>query len=381
MKRFDPGRRHERGQIIVLFALASAAMLMVAGLVIDGGFALAQRRASQNAADLAALAGARVIASFVARDTVNGTDANVRAAIDRTLAANGAPPITYGAPDGPAYFDFGGNFLGYVGTGTIPAGTIAVRVSSSRSWQPFFLGIIGVASWDAGATATARGGFRAGGPPPGNLLPIGVSEATYNNSPICPAGTPTEDCTVVDLTEDSGQTGGREVRGIPGGFGWLKFGCGDWTDLHGNPFGLGQNTDGTGCENNKPFLEGQWGNLGADPPVMPRTYGCCSEVGLPGSGDKIGSLPGNKAAVDNDTPGVAYYINNEVIGFVPIYRDRFEQGQNGYYHIIGYAGFQLVYVKGAREIRGILRQVIFPGPVTPHAPGFAGSPLAVQLLY
>jgi hypothetical protein len=379
MKRLDPGRRHEHGQIIVLFALAAAAMLMVAGLVIDGGFALAQRRASQNAADLAALAGARVIASFVIGDTANGSDANVRTAIDRTLAANGAPPITYGAPDGPAYFDYEGNWLGYVGTGTIPARAAAVRVSTSRSWQPFFLGLIGVASWDTGAVATARGGWAAGPPPPGNLLPIGVSEATYNTMPVCPAGVPAADCQVVDLTEESGATGGGHLPGLPGGFGWLKFGCGDWTDIDGNRFGLGQNS--LGCENNKPFLEGQWGNLGADPPVMPRTYGCCTEVGLPGSGDKIGSLPGNKASLDNDTPGVAYYIDNEVIGFVPIYRARFEQGQNGYFHIIGYAGFQIVNVKGAREIQGILRQVIFPGPVNVNSPGFTGANLGVQLVY
>lgn len=379
MKRFDPGRRHERGQIIVLFALTATAMLMIAGLVIDGGYALAQRRASQNAADMAALAGARVLASFVAGDTVNGSDANVRTSIDRTLAANGAPPATYGATGSPAYFDINGNWLGFVGTGTVPAGAIAVRVETARSWQPFFLGLIGVASWDAGATATARGGFRAGGPPGGNLLPIGVSEATYNSSPICPAGTPTAECTVVNLTEEGGNTGGGHLPGLPGGFGWLKFGCGNETDLHGNPFGLGQN--GLGCENNKPFLEGQWGDLSANPPVMPKTYGCCTEVGLPGSGDKIGSLVGVKAAVDNDTPGVAYYINNGVIGFVPIYRARFEQGQNGYFHIIGYAGFQLVNVKGAKDIQGILRQIIFPGPVVGTSPGFAGALLAVQLVY
>jgi hypothetical protein len=379
MKRFDPGRRQERGQIIVLFALASAAMLMVAGFVIDGGFALAQRRASQNAADLAALAGAQVIASFVARDTVNGTDANVRAAIDRTLAANGAPPITYGAPDGPAYFDFGGNFLGYVGTGTIPAGTTAVRVSSSRSWRPFFLGLIGVTSWDAGATAAARGGYSPGVPPGGNLLPIGVSVQTYESFPICLAGTPAAQCTVVDLTEDAGNTGGGHLPGLPGGFGWLKFGCADERDIHGNPFGLGQNN--LGCENNTPFLLSQWGDLSADPPVRPDSYGCCTQVGLPGSGDKIGSLPGNKAAVKSSTPGVAYYINNEVIAFVPIYRERFEQGANGYFHIIGFAGFQLVHVHGAKDIQGILRQVIFPGPVTGTSPGFPGAPLSVQLVY
>ena len=377
MQRSTLRRRRQRGQMIVLFALASTAMLLVVGLVIDGGYALAQRRASQNTADLAALAGARVLASFVSGDGVNGTDANVRTSIDRTLAANDAPPVTYGAPNGPRYVAMSGALLGYVGTGSIPSGAVGVQVGTARSWRPYFLGLIGVDSWSAGATATARGGYRAGGPPAGNLLPIGVSKATYETFATCPAGTPTAQCTVVDLTEDSGNTGGH-LPGLPGGFGWLSFGCGDETDINGNPFGLGQND--LGCDSDKPFLEGEWGDLSADPPVMPNTYGCCTEVGLPGSGDNIGSLPGNKAALTNSTPGVAYYIDNGVIGFVPIYDYRYEQGSNGYYHIIGYAGFQITNVKGAKEIQGILRQVIFPGPVTTTSPGFAGAPLAVQLI-
>ena len=101
---------------------------------------------------------------------------------------------------------------------------------------------------------------------------------------------------------------------------------------------------------------------------MPKTYGCCTEVGQPGSGDDIGSLPGNKAALTDSTPGVAYYINNGIIGFVPIYDYRYEQGSNGYFHIIGYAGFQIVHVKGAKEIQGILRQVIFPARSRRHRP-------------
>ncbi len=363
--------RRQRGQLIVVFALASSVMLLVAGLVIDGGYALAQRRSSQNTADLAALAGARVLASFVSGDAVNGTDANVVVSIDRTLAVNGAQPMTYGAPDGPRYVDIGGALLGYVGTGTIPSGAVGVQVASSRTWRPYFLGLIGVDSWSAGATATARGGYRAGGPPAGNLLPIGVSKATYDGSPVCPAGTPTAACTVVDLTEGT--------LNVPGGFGWLKFGCGNDKDKNGNPFGLGQSS--AGCGNNKGFLVGEWGDLSADPPVMPNSYGCCTAVGLPGSGDDIGSLPGNKASVNDGDPGVAYYVDNGVIGFVPIWDWADGNGSNGYYHIIGFAGFQLVHVKGSKEIQGILRQVIFPGPITTTSPGFAGAPLAVQLIH
>ena len=55
----------------------STAIILFAGLTIDGGYAFAQRRGSQNASDFAALAGARVIAEWVGGDTTNGTDANV----------------------------------------------------------------------------------------------------------------------------------------------------------------------------------------------------------------------------------------------------------------------------------------------------------------
>ena len=49
----------ERGQILVLFALALVAIIGMVGLVLDGGSAFAQRRVEQNAADVAALAAAQ----------------------------------------------------------------------------------------------------------------------------------------------------------------------------------------------------------------------------------------------------------------------------------------------------------------------------------
>lgn len=369
--RTTASRRHQRGQMLVLFALSLPVVLLMAGLVIDGGYAFAQRRVAQNTADLSALAAARVMAQFVSGDTTNGTDANVKLAIDKTVAANNGVPVTYGAPNGPQYVSMSGSILGYVGSGSIPAGAVGVSIGTSKSWTPFFLGLVGVHNWSASATATARGGYRVGGPPAGNLLPIGVSEQTYttaaNKGQVCPAGTPTANCTVVDLT-----TG---ILNMPGGFGWLKFGCGNSTDDNGNPFGLGQNSNG--CGNNAGFLNGEWGN---PPTVPPLSYGCCTAIGLPGSGDDIGSLPGDKADTTNSTPGVAYYETNQLIGFVPIWNSHGGTGQNAYYHIIGYAGFQITNVKGSKEIQGILRQIIFPGPVGTNGPGFAGAPLAIELI-
>ena len=44
--------------MLVLFTLALVAIIAMVGLILDGGGAFAQRRGQQNAADLAALAGA-----------------------------------------------------------------------------------------------------------------------------------------------------------------------------------------------------------------------------------------------------------------------------------------------------------------------------------
>jgi len=77
----QPGRVH-RGQTLVLFALAQLVLLSALGLAIDGGFLYVQRRAMQNAADAAAMAGAQAI-------SLNQTDTAVTAAVIAAAARNG----------------------------------------------------------------------------------------------------------------------------------------------------------------------------------------------------------------------------------------------------------------------------------------------------
>jgi uncharacterized membrane protein len=54
-------RQQERGQVLVLFAGGVVVLLTVAALAFDVGMMLLERRDEQNAADAAALAGARYI--------------------------------------------------------------------------------------------------------------------------------------------------------------------------------------------------------------------------------------------------------------------------------------------------------------------------------
>jgi hypothetical protein len=352
-----PIRRSDRpsGQIVVMFAIVLAVVVLSVGLVIDGGYALVQRRASQNASDFAAIAGARIIAENVVGNTTDGTDANVQAAITNAVQVNGGRPVTFGSPNGPRYVDANGGLLGYVGTGAIPATAVGVHVQSDRSWTPYFLGIIGMSNWTASAEATAKGGYAAGGPPPGTLFPAGISTSFFQTYPYCSgpiSGNPGNACHPVHLTPGN--------LNVPGGFGWLKYGC---------DYGLGQGSNG-GCDDNAPFLQGEMG-----PPS--NSYGCCSAVNAPGSDpDRVGSLPGNKVSVDCD-----YYINNQITVTVPIWDVAGGTGSNAWYHIVGFAGFQLTACSGGKDIEGVWRKAFFLGPTTstPSNPGVPQA-AAVQLV-
>jgi hypothetical protein len=349
MDRSRSGPR--RGQSLVLFVLSLTAILLMVGVVIDGGYGLSQRRDAQNAADFAALDGARIIAEHVSGDTVNGTDANVQGAIARTALANGADPIVFGAPDGPAYVDTSGNIVGYVGDGTIPATAVGVRVGASRTWRPFFLGIVGVDSWSASASATAKGGYADGAP--GGVFPAGVAEAFFNGRQTCSgpvSSDPSSPCYPAHLTPGS--------LNVPGGFGWLKFGC--------DGYGLGQGSAG-GCSTAKTFLQTEIGPPG-------NSFGCCTATGLPGSADLIGSLPGNKVSAD-----CSYYIDHQSIVIVAVWDYADGTGSNAYYHIVGFTGWQITNCDGGKDLEGVWRQPFFIGPTT-TTPGFAGQALAVQLV-
>jgi hypothetical protein len=344
--------------MIALFALTSTVIILAVGLVIDGGYALAQRRGSQNASDFAALAGARVVAEWVGGDTTNGTDANVQAAITNSITANAGTPITFGSPNGPIYVKTDGTpngFVGKIAGGAIPAGTAGVSVSSSRSWTPFFLGIIGVNNWTASTVATAKGGYSLAGPP-GDVFPAGVSQATYQTSALCSGDVGSSAaCQPVHLTSGT--------LNVPGGFGWLKFGAA------GKCTGFGLGMINAGCDNSKPFLQSEIG-----PPS--NSYGCCTAVTHGAAPtDRIGSLPGNKASAD-----CSYYINNDIQITVPIWDVAGGQGANAWYHIVGFGGMQLTACDGGKDIQGVLRQLFFPGPTTTTVQP-TGTALGVELVH
>jgi uncharacterized membrane protein len=72
----------EDGQALIQFAFVVVGILVVAGLSIDGGYVYSQRRVMQNAADAAALAGARELCLM-------GTETAATAKANLLLIANG----------------------------------------------------------------------------------------------------------------------------------------------------------------------------------------------------------------------------------------------------------------------------------------------------
>jgi hypothetical protein len=345
-------KRCEQGQVIALFALIFTLLVVMVGLVIDGGYAFAMRREAQNAADFASLAGARIVAERIGGDTLNGTDANVVAAIQSAVTANNAATVTFGGSEGPRYVDVNGNVLDHVGEGVIPATAVGVRVNATRSWRTFFIGIAGFSNWSATATATARGGYFAGDP--GGIFPAGIAEAFFNNRQTCSgplSGDVNSPCHPQQFSPGD--------LNVPGGFGWLKLGC--------DGYGLGQDPPESsgGCRTNEGFLQEE---------IDGNSFGCCTRVGLPGSLDRIGSLPGNKTAAD-----CTALINGGKMVNIAVWDVAGGTGSNAWYHIVGYTGFQITDCDGGKHLSGVWRQPFFLGPTT-TTPGFAGQGLAVELV-
>jgi Flp pilus assembly protein TadG len=328
--------RSTGGQTLVLFSLVLVVIILVVGLVVDGGYALSQRRGAQNAADFAAIAGTRVVQSA-------GTDANAVIAIEAALAANGARVANGSKKLYTAQYvdNTGGIVAGAVGTfgsGSVPSTARGVEVDASRTWTPYFLGVIGVTSWSAGASGVARSpGVDVGS----GVFPFAINKLTFDHG-TCPKGkkagsTSDPGCTIFDLT-----TGNLNLSG---GFGWLKFGC-------DTSFGLGQN--GGNCANSKGSLDTEWGAL---PTTLPNTFGCCTSVSGSKGSNLIGSLPGNKASVNDSQPSINFYETNQLAGWVPVFDTTNGNGSGGTYHIVGYAALEITHIKGSKDIQGVLRYV------------------------
>ena len=133
----------ERGQALTFMALAMVALMGSMALAMDGSNAYAQRRRMQNAADAAALAGARAHAT-------GGDGQAVQAAIYEYAELNGADLAT---PDSVSwsYSDEGEEHVGVV-------------VTTTATFPTSFARVIGYSSLSVRASAEAEIGQSAAGP-------------------------------------------------------------------------------------------------------------------------------------------------------------------------------------------------------------------------
>lgn len=158
--------RNERGQVLVIVAVAMVAIVAMVGLVVDGGYAWGKQRDTQNAADAAAEAGAVVLAQRLAGVVPAKTDADVAAAVLLAGSENNISP-----PDA-WYTDIYGNLLddtgaitanradaAKVGSGAIPPNAAGVEAIGSQTFDTFLVRVIGFDQLTATAPATAVAGY------------------------------------------------------------------------------------------------------------------------------------------------------------------------------------------------------------------------------
>jgi len=80
--------RRQRGQIIVVVALAMVIVLGMVAIALDGSFGLVQERRDQNGADFATLAGAQELRSWCLKGTALPSDNQVFTAINNVVQLN-----------------------------------------------------------------------------------------------------------------------------------------------------------------------------------------------------------------------------------------------------------------------------------------------------
>ena len=365
---------HSRGQLLVVFALSLVVIILAVGLVIDGGNAWSQRRSAQNLADFAALAGTKVVsANFSAPGTQ--TNATVKSAVEAALSANGLATTALGTDYAASYVNNSGALVsGYGPSGAIPSGVVGVQVSPSKSFKTYFLGVVGITSFTASATATARTGFYPGtyGGPGGNLVPVGVNLATITGTTECPpgavVGSATPGCTPLALTQ------GDTVA--PGQFQWLSW-------------------DGTG---NTPYLCSILG-----PPANSPVYTVPANGYINISGNTGVSNSSCVRGQASPLEGINGWVSLQTTILVPIISPGpgpcpagcfangtpyppsvVGNGANATYNIIGFAGFELTGCSNPciKNLQGVFRQAFFLGPTggTSGTPPTPGGNLGIQLI-
>jgi Flp pilus assembly protein TadG len=278
--------------VLVIVAGGAITLLLIMGLVLDGGVALFNRRDAQNTSDVMALAGTKFVADVHQNKT--RVDLSVFDALTRSAAANdcvstGAVPCTW-----QAFFQVS-SATGPVDSteirspaDAVPLNALGVRVGVRRRPGTFVVGLAGIKSWDVNTQATAVATV-PGSAPAGQLLPIALKDDGTSGTSYQPGQ-------VVDLTD------GKDT---PGGFGYIS-----WTGSN-DPNALANSL----CAPDNPAFS------------LPHDF-----TGDPGKSNSSGV----RACLDQwiNPPGQTILI--------PIYSVVTGPGNNAVYHIVAVAQFVIV---------------------------------------
>ncbi len=309
--------KHEKGQAIIILAIALVVLLAFAALAIDAGNAYTKQREVQNAADAAALAGARqlVIECSKLGQNPGPTAANLSypqpagqpgsGQIDQMVSAN-----SEGAVMQAYYLNSAGQRLGPIDPSLpVPCScalganrATGVEVVVNNSTPSFLAGIIGQPTIAVHAAAKARYGTV-------ETVASGLYPFTRRNIPI-------EKNQLMTLRIlDNADT-------LPGNFGWLT-----WD---------GQNNVPALCVSLTPPGNSQiYYNPGTPPSWTPNYNDHVINVG-----DWVQGAPGNMNA-NCVRSWLDWHIANKTPMVIPLYDDVAGQGSHGNYRVASFAAFEL----------------------------------------
>jgi Flp pilus assembly protein TadG len=298
--------RNEKGQAIVILAIAMVMLLLFAALAIDGGNLFVVKRQTQNASDAGSLAGARQLVLECAKLGMNPgpNESNIRNQVLRMASANnpGSTAKVY-------YVDANGQRLSQneVGTlGVVPCScgnrAMGIEVVVHGSAPAFIAGLIGRTKLEADSTAKARFGAVA-------QVTNGLYPFTRRNMPM------TFNQQVTLRVLDNGED-------LPGNFGWLS-----WDGSNATSDQVEALTPpGTSY---KYYNPGQPPNWVADPNDHTITVG-----------KWIQGKPGNKNA-NGVLDQLDKFISTQTPMMIPLYDAVMGSGTNSNYRVVSFAAFVL----------------------------------------
>jgi hypothetical protein len=309
--RFDTFRR-EDGQVLIFSVLVLAALLGIAGLVIDGGNTLLQRRNQQGVADAAALAAVKDLPlSTAAADTTARDYATTRNSADASTVDQ---VVATGA--------FAGSCDGGLGATAIGKNSVCVVLHTHTNGT--FSNILGISNWNENARAVAQVSQVIG---IGGWLPLGARAGAYTASP------PTQ----ITITPGDGSNNVGGMINTPAGPDCKFYGGNQIADvIKGAAYG-GANA----C----PITVGQT--------VQTQTGVSTGNITNKGFDARIGSNTDSFSDVFGKDANGNYYVKNENsprLGIMPIAQD-----STGSWPLSGNAtitvqGYLLVYIGNTKDL-------------------------------